>query len=111
MMIENTSADDIPTRDDLIGLAFKELGLMYYFTTGEKETRAWTTPIDSTAPQAAAAIHTDFENWFIKAEIVSYTDFVQEWSWTKAKEKGKLKLQGKDYIVQDWDIIIFKFNV
>ena len=61
MMIENTSADDIPTLDDLIGLAFKELGLMYYFTTGEKETRAWTTPIDSTAPQAAAAIHTDFE--------------------------------------------------
>lgn len=111
MMIENTSADDIPTLDDLIGLAFQELWLMYYFTTGEKETRAWATPLSSTAPQAAAAIHTDFEKWFIKAEVVAYDDFVQEGSWAKAKEKGKLKLQGKDYVVQDWDIIIFKFNV
>ena len=111
MMIENTPIDDIPTLDDLIAIAFQELWLMYYFTTGEKETRAWATPINSTAPQAAAAIHTDFEKWFIKAEIVAYADFVQEWSWAKAKEKWKLKLQGKDYVVQDWDIIIFKFNV
>lgn len=111
MMIENTNIDDVPTLDDLIALAFNELGLMYYFTTGEKETRAWTTPIDSTAPQAAAAIHTDFEKWFIKAEVVAYDDFVSEWWWLRAKEKGKLKLQGRDYIVQDGDIIVFKFNV
>ena len=70
MMVENTNIDDIPTLDDLIGLAFQELGLMYYFTTGEKESRAWTVPVNSTAPQAAAAIHTDFEKGFIKAEVV-----------------------------------------
>lgn len=61
MMVEQVSIDDIPTLDDMIGLAYQQLGLMYYFTTGEKESRAWTTPIGSTAPQAAAAIHTDFE--------------------------------------------------
>ena len=111
MLIENTNIGDVPTLDDLIGLAFTELGLMYYFTTGEKESRAWTTPIGSTAPQAAAAIHTDFEKWFIKAEIVAYEDFVEAGSWSKAKEKWLLKLQGKEYIVKDGDVIVFKFNV
>jgi len=84
---------------------------MYYFTTGEKESRAWTIPVGSTAPQAAGAIHTDFERGFIKAEIVNYQHFVDCGSRSKAKEKGLLKLQGKDYIVQDGDIIVFKFNV
>lgn len=76
MMIENVALDQVPTLDDLIALAFQELGLMYYFTTGEKETRAWTIPLNSTAPQAAGAIHTDFEKGFIKAEVVAYEDFV-----------------------------------
>jgi hypothetical protein len=85
--------------------------LMYYFTTGEDETRSWTIPIASTAPQAAWAIHTDFERGFIKAEIVSYDDLVNSGSWTKAKEKWLVKMEGKEYIVKDGDVIIFKFNV
>lgn len=101
----------IPTLNDLIKLSFETVGLMYYFTTGEKETRSWTIPIGSTAPQAAGAIHTDFEKWFIKAEIVKYDDLVTHGSWNKAKEKGLVKLEGKEYIVQDGDCIIFKFNV
>jgi len=78
----------IPTLDDLIGLAFDTVGLMYYFTTGVKETRAWTIPKESTAPQAAGAIHTDFERGFIKADVVSYDDFVAVWGRSGAKEKG-----------------------
>lgn len=101
----------IPTLDDLIGLAFTTLGLMYYFTTGEKETRAWTIPIGSTAPQAAWAIHTDFERGFIKAEVVTYDAFVQHGGRSWSREKGALRLEGKDYIVQDGDVIVFKFNV
>lgn len=111
MMLEKVDISTVPTLDDMIWLAFKELGLMYYFTTGEKESRAWTIPIWSTAPQAAWAIHTDFERGFIKAEVVAYENFVECGSWAKAKEKWLLKLQWKDYIVQDWDIIVFKFNV
>ena len=84
---------------------------MYYFTTGEKETRAWTIPVDSTAPQAAWAIHSDFEKGFIKAEVVSTDKLLEAGSWAKAKEKGLIRLEGKEYIVQDWDVIIFKFNV
>jgi ribosome-binding ATPase YchF (GTP1/OBG family) len=95
----------------LIVLAFNKVWLMYYFTTWEKETRAWTIPLNSTAPQAAWAIHTDFERWFIKAEVVKCDDFVACWSWAKAKEKWLLKLEWKNYIVQDWDVIVFKFNV
>lgn len=101
----------IPTLDDLIALAYNKVGLMYYFTTGEKETKAWTIPIASTAPQAAGAIHTDFEKWFIKAEIVSYSDLITDGWWTKAKEKGHVRLEGKEYVVKDGDVIIFKFNV
>lgn len=111
MMVDKVDVKSIPTLDDMIALAFKELWLMYYFTTGEKESRAWTIPVGSTAPQAAGAIHTDFERGFIKAEIVNYQHFVDCGSRSKAKEKGLLKLQGKDYIVQDGDIIVFKFNV
>lgn len=111
MMVDTVDVDTIPTLDDMIALAFKELWLMYYFTTGEKESRAWTIPIWSTAPQAAWAIHTDFERWFIKAEIVNYHHFVECGSRSKAKEKWLLRLQWKDYIVQDGDIIVFKFNV
>ncbi len=84
---------------------------MYYFTTGEKETRAWTVNKGSTAPQAAGAIHTDFQRGFIKAEVVSYVHFAEAGSWSKAREKGYLRLEGKDYIVHDGDVMIFKFNV
>lgn len=101
----------IPTLDDLIVLAFKQVWLSYYFTTWEKESKAWIMPTGSTAPQAAWVIHTDFEKWFIKAEIVSYDDLISSWSWFKAKEKWLVRLEGKDYIVKDWDVIIFKFNV
>ena len=101
----------IPILDDLISLAFNQLGLMYYFTTWEKETKAWTIPIDSTAPQAAWAIHSDFERWFIKAEVINTEKLLEVWSWSKAREKWLLRLEGKDYIVQDWDVMIFKFNV
>ena len=101
----------IPTLDDLISLAFNQLGLMYYFTTWEKETKAWTIPIDSTAPQAAWAIHSDFERGFIKAEVINTEKLLEVWSWSKAREKWLLRLEGKDYIVQDWDVMIFKFNV
>ena len=77
----------IPTLDDLIALAYNKVGLMYYFTTGEKESRAWAIPIGSTAPQAAGAIHTDFERGFIKAEVVSCPELLECGSWLKAKEK------------------------
>ncbi|HMT00883.1 MAG TPA: redox-regulated ATPase YchF [Candidatus Absconditabacterales bacterium] len=102
--------DHIPTLDDLIAVAFDTVGLMYYFTTGEKETRAWTIPKGSTAPQAAGAIHTDFEKGFIKAEVIAYEDFVADGGWAAGKEKGHVKLEGKEYIVKDGDIMLFRFN-
>jgi ribosome-binding ATPase len=101
----------IPTLDDLIKLAFDTVGLMYYFTTGEKETRAWTIKKWFTAPQSAGVIHTDFERGFIKAEVVKYDKFVEYNGWSGAKEKGALKLEGKDYVVQDGDVMLFRFNV
>lgn len=97
--------------DDLIKASYDGLGLQYYFTAGEKEVRAWTIKKGSTAPQAAWAIHTDFEKWFIKADVVSWEDLVNEWGWSKARENGKVSMEGKEYIVQDWDVILFKFNV
>ncbi len=110
-LLEIDNVDHIPTLDDLISLAFDTVWLMYYFTTWEKETRAWTIKKWSTAPQAAWAIHTDFEKWFIKAEITKYQDFIDALWRSKAKEKWKVRLEWKEYIVQDWDIIVFKFNV
>jgi ribosome-binding ATPase YchF (GTP1/OBG family) len=109
-LLEMDKVTHIPTLDDLISLAYKKVGLMYYFTTWEKESKAWAIPIDSTAPQAAWAIHTDFEKWFIKAEVVKYTDLIANGSRVKAKEKWLVKLEWKEYIVQDWDVMIFKFN-
>ena len=110
-LLEIQPDSKIPTLDDLISLAFNQLGLMYYFTTWEKETKAWTIPQWSTAPQAAWAIHSDFERWFIKAEVINTNILLETWSWAKAREKWLLRLEGKDYIVQDWDVMIFKFNV
>ncbi len=93
--------------DSLIRAAYHALGLMSYFTTGEKETRAWTIKQGSTAPQAGAAIHTDFEQRFIRAQVVTFEDLVRSGSFAKAREEGKLRTEGKEYIVQDGDVIEF----
>ena len=82
-----------------------------YFTAGPKEVRAWTIPIGATAPNAAGKIHTDFEKGFIRAEVVAYDDYIQGNGEQGAKESGKWRLEGKDYTVQDGDIIHFRFNV
>ena len=87
------------------------LGLMSYLTAGEKEVRAWTIKKGTKAPQAAGKIHSDFEKGFIKAEVVSYSDLVEAGSFLKAKEKGKVRMEGKDYVVCDGDVILFRFNV
>ncbi|AFZ83123.1 redox-regulated ATPase YchF [Candidatus Kinetoplastidibacterium crithidiae] len=97
--------------DRLVRSAFLLLGLQTYFTVGVKEVHAWTIPIGATAPQAAGVIHTDFEKGFIRAQTISYEDFVAFRGELKAKEAGKMRSEGKDYIVQDGDIINFLFNV
>lgn len=91
----------------LIRAAYERLGLMSYFTTGEKETRAWTVPIGSTGPEAGAAIHTDFKDKYIRAQVVTFEDLVTAGSLAKARELGKLRTEGKEYIVQDGDVIEF----
>ena len=95
----------------LIRAAYHLLGLRTYFTTGEKETRAWTIHAGEKAPQAAGAIHSDFERGFIAAETIAYDDLVAFGSFGKARETGKLRLEGKDYEVKDGDVITFRFNV
>lgn len=96
--------------DNLIKASYDALGLQYYFTAGEKEVRAWTIKQGSTAPVAAGVIHTDFEKGFIKADVVQWEDLVTAWGWSKAREIGKVRLEGKDYIVQDGDVMLFKFS-
>lgn len=95
----------------LIKAAYKLLGLYTYFTAGVQEVRAWTIRKGTKAPQAAAVIHTDFERGFIRAEVVSYNDLINSGSMNGAKEKGLLRLEGKDYVVQDGDVMHFRFNV
>ena len=95
----------------LIRSAYKLLDLQTYFTAGEKEVRAWTIEKGMTAPQAAGVIHTDFEKGFIRAETIAYNDFVSLGSETAVKEAGKMKVEGKDYVVQDGDVMHFRFNV
>ena len=97
--------------DNLIKTAYDALGLQYFFTAWEKEVRAWTIKKGATAFEAAGVIHTDFQKWFIKSDVVNWKDLVEYWGWAKAKEAGKVRLEGKDYVVQDWDIMLFKFNV
>lgn len=97
--------------DRLIKAGFKLLGLQTFLTAGELESRAWTIVAGSTAPQAAGKIHSDFEKGFIRAEIVSYDDLVKCGSKQAAKEKGLVRLEGKDYIMQDGDVVEFRFNV
>jgi GTP-binding protein YchF len=100
-----------PGLDRVIHAGYALLGLQTYFTAGEKEVRAWTLPIGTTAPKAAAVIHTDFEKGFIRAEVVGYDDFVTCNGEQGAKEAGKWRLEGKEYIVQDGDVMHFRFNV
>ncbi|KAJ3670036.1 hypothetical protein LUZ60_010360 [Juncus effusus] len=96
---------------NLIRVTYDLLGLRTYFTTGEKETKAWTILAGMTAPQAAGVIHSDFEKGFIRAETVSYEDFVAAGSLSGAREKGLMRLEGKDYIVKEGDVMLFRFNV
>jgi GTP-binding protein YchF len=102
---------DEPGLNRVIRAGYKLLKLQTYFTAGVKEVRAWTTPVGATAPQAAAEIHTDFEKGFIRAEVVAYDDFIAFGGENGAKEAGKLRLEGKDYIVKDGDVMHFRFNV
>lgn len=97
--------------DRLINEGYKLLDLHTYFTAGEKEVRAWTIPKGSTAPKAAGKIHTDFEKGFIRAEVIGYEDYLQAGSEAKAKELGKLRIEGKEYILNDGDVVHFLFNV
>ena len=100
-----------PGLNRVIRAGYKLLGLQTYFTAGVKEVRAWTVPIGATAPQAAGVIHTDFEKGFIRAEVTAYDDFIQYNGEQGAKEAGKLRLEGKEYIVKDGDVMHFRFNV
>ena len=100
-----------PGLDRVIRAGYTLLGLQTYFTAGPKEVRAWTVRVGATAPQAAAVIHTDFEKGFIRAEVVGYQDFVDNNGENGAKDAGKWRLEGKEYIVQDGDVVHFRFNV
>ena len=97
--------------DDLIKASYDALGLEYYFTAGEQEVRAWTVKKSSTAPQAAGVIQKKKKKGFIKADVVKWDDLVENGGWSQSRVNGKVSLQGKDYIVQDGDVILFKFNV
>ena len=97
--------------DKLITASYRLLGLMSFLTAGEDETRAWTIKIGTKTPQAAGKIHTDFERGFIKAEVVNYQNLLDCGSYAGAREKGLVRMEGKDYVVQDGDVILFRFNV
>ena len=97
--------------DKLIKASYSLLGLISYLTSGEDETRAWTIKKGTKAPQAAGKIHTDFERGFIKAEVVNFQDLLDCGSTAAAKEKGLVRVEGKEYVVQDGDVILFRFNV
>jgi ribosome-binding ATPase len=102
---------DEPGLDQLVRVGFRTLGLQTYLTAGPKEARAWTIPVGATAPEAAGVIHTDFQRGFIKAEIVSYDDLVGAGSMQAARAAGKVRIEGKDYVMRDGDVVEFRFNV
>jgi ribosome-binding ATPase YchF (GTP1/OBG family) len=102
---------DEPGLDVLARVGFDTLGLQTYLTAGPKESRAWTIRKGATAPEAAGVIHTDFQKGFIKAEIVSYDDLVAAGSLLNARAKGRVRLEGKDYLMADGDVVEFRFNV
>jgi ribosome-binding ATPase YchF (GTP1/OBG family) len=97
--------------DRLIRCGYELLGLITYFTAGVKEVRAWTITKGTKAPQAAGVIHSDFEKGFIRAEVIAYNDYISSKGESGAKEKGLMRLEGKEYIVQDGDVMHFRFNV
>ena len=97
--------------DRLIRKSYSLLGLISYLTAGEKETRAWTITKGTKAPQAAGKIHTDFEKGFIRAEVVDWQTLLECGSYNAAKEKGLVRMEGKEYVVKDGDVILFRFNV
>ena len=97
--------------ETLAQAAYKLLGLQSFFTAGEMEVKAWTVRQGATAPQAAGVIHTDFERGFIKAETIAYDDYVELGGEKGAKEAGRLRMEGKDYVMQDGDVVHFRFNV
>lgn len=103
--IDATSGEDL---DKLISASYELLGLISFFTTGKDETRAWTIRAGSTAPEAGAAIHTDFRDKFIRAEVISYDDLMKVGSYAKAREQGLVRTEGKDYVVKDGDVVEFK---
>ena len=109
--IVETSALKQTGLDKLIAASYRILGLISYLTAGETETRAWTIVKGTKAPQAAGKIHSDFERGFIRAEVVNYQDLLDCGSYTAAKEKGLVGLEGKEYVVKDGDVILFRFNV
>jgi ribosome-binding ATPase len=109
-MLEEMGVDE-PGLDVLARVGFDTLGLQTYLTAGPKEARAWTIPKGATAPEAAGVIHTDFQRGFIKAEIVSYDDLVGAGSMAAAKAAGKVRMEGKDYVMADGDVVEFRFNV
>jgi ribosome-binding ATPase len=100
-----------PGLNRLIRAGFTLLGLQTYFTAGEKEVRAWTVQVGATAPQAAGVIHTDFERGFIRAEVIAFDEYIRLGGESKSKEAGKMRLEGKEYIVKDGDVMHFRFNV
>jgi ribosome-binding ATPase len=102
---------DEPGLNRVIRGGYSLLGLQTYFTVGEKEVRAWTVHVGATAPQAAGVIHTDFEKGFIRAEVIAYADFIANKGESGAKEAGKLRLEGKEYVVHEGDVMHFRFNV
>ena len=110
LFLEDMGMDE-PGLNRVVRAAYQLLGLQTYFTAGPKEVRAWTIAAGATAPQAAGVIHSDFERGFIRAEVAAYDDFVAHGGEQGAKEAGKLRLEGKDYVVRDGDVIHFRFNV
>lgn len=100
-----------PGLNQLVRVGFRTLGLQTYLTAGPKEARAWTVPVGATAPEAAGVIHSDFQRGFIKAEVVSYHDLVEFGSMAAAKAAGKVRIEGKEYVMQDGDVVEFRFNV
>ena len=102
---------DEPGLDQLVRVGFRTLGLQTYLTAGPKEARAWTIPVGATAPEAAGVIHTDFQRGFIKAEIVSYDDLMEAGTMQAARAAGKVRIEGKEYVMRDGDVVEFRFNV
>ncbi len=110
MFLQDIGLDE-PGSSKLIRAAYKLLNQQTYFTAGVKEVRAWTVDVGATAPQAAGVIHTDFEKGFIRGEVISYDDYTKYGSEAKVKEAGKMRVEGKNYVVKDGDVMHFLFNV